>query len=514
MDTSTDLFDLIKSMTKSEKGYFKKSAQLHTIGKKNNYVALFDAILKQEVYDEDAILKKFRKESFAKNFPVAKSYLNDLAVKSLRHYHASSNIYIQVNNLLSNAHILNIKGLNHAALKELKKAGSIAEKYDLPQKKIECLGIELSFQSKRLTHEANQRIDELMQELKEWSARYDNFLHYQEFYQRAGNIIRASLTKQSPENQQIIENIINDESMKDDALAIGFYAKVAFHGVWNIYHYLMQTPEKAVVHSKKILDLWSSYENIRASQPVAYLSAMNNHLMSVIHLDDMTELGRCIEELDSLKWDSPSAQAAVFEHSTLTKLNFLLRTCQYEILAEFVKELEDDLKKFSPQLSKGKDLSFRYCLGIYYVASTQDEAALPWLEEVIDYKHQEFRHDVQDIARLVHLLVHFRLENDLLLDSLVRSYQRYFQGRDRDNLYINWFFKNFNRIRKAVNKEECRERLLEMKKEHQELLKEHPELGPFGAAFHFEQWIDAQVFDKSMLDVARESYEEEMQRTE
>ena len=37
------LFDLIKSMTMSEKRYFKIYSSKHTIGEKNEYIRLFDA---------------------------------------------------------------------------------------------------------------------------------------------------------------------------------------------------------------------------------------------------------------------------------------------------------------------------------------------------------------------------------------------------------------------------------------------------------------------------------------
>ena len=47
------LFDLVKSMSKSEKRYFKLMSSRHTIGDENNYVRLFDFLDKQEEYDED-----------------------------------------------------------------------------------------------------------------------------------------------------------------------------------------------------------------------------------------------------------------------------------------------------------------------------------------------------------------------------------------------------------------------------------------------------------------------------
>ena len=45
---SNDLFQLIQSLSRTEKAYFKKYTSLHVIGERNNYVKLFNAIEKQK----------------------------------------------------------------------------------------------------------------------------------------------------------------------------------------------------------------------------------------------------------------------------------------------------------------------------------------------------------------------------------------------------------------------------------------------------------------------------------
>jgi hypothetical protein len=59
MKPSTELHDLIKSLTKSEKRFFKLHSSLQSGDK--NYLRIFDAIDKQKVYDEDAIKKYSRR---------------------------------------------------------------------------------------------------------------------------------------------------------------------------------------------------------------------------------------------------------------------------------------------------------------------------------------------------------------------------------------------------------------------------------------------------------------------
>ena len=57
---TNELFQLIKSLSKSEKGYFKKFALLNSATIKANYERLFDAIDKQQTYDEVKLKQKVK----------------------------------------------------------------------------------------------------------------------------------------------------------------------------------------------------------------------------------------------------------------------------------------------------------------------------------------------------------------------------------------------------------------------------------------------------------------------
>ena len=67
MKASTELFDLVKSLTKSEKRFFKLTSSLQS-GEKN-YLKIFDHIEKQKNYDEEELKHEFRNETFVKHFP-------------------------------------------------------------------------------------------------------------------------------------------------------------------------------------------------------------------------------------------------------------------------------------------------------------------------------------------------------------------------------------------------------------------------------------------------------------
>ena len=64
MKASNELHQLIKSMNMSEKRHFKIHSSRHVMGERNNYMHLFDAVVRQETYDETKIKKQFSDTTF------------------------------------------------------------------------------------------------------------------------------------------------------------------------------------------------------------------------------------------------------------------------------------------------------------------------------------------------------------------------------------------------------------------------------------------------------------------
>ncbi|MCO6500377.1 MAG: hypothetical protein J5I47_08390 [Vicingus serpentipes] len=117
-------------MNRSEKGYFKKYSALHTIGEKNNYINLFEAIDKQKEYNEDKLLEKFHNEKFITQFPVAKNYLTSMVLKSLRAFYSGKSIETKLDEKLLEIDILYKKGLLEFCKNELKKTKRLAKGYE------------------------------------------------------------------------------------------------------------------------------------------------------------------------------------------------------------------------------------------------------------------------------------------------------------------------------------------------------------------------------------------------
>ena len=109
-----NLFDLIQSLTKSEKRYFKLMSSRHTIGEVNNYILLFDYLDKMDVYDESIVFEHFKGEAFLNRFSITKKRLYDNILSTLDTYHSNSSIDAGLYRSLHAADILYGKSLYEA----------------------------------------------------------------------------------------------------------------------------------------------------------------------------------------------------------------------------------------------------------------------------------------------------------------------------------------------------------------------------------------------------------------
>ena len=86
---SEDLYNLIKSLSKTEKSYFRKHSK--TFGSsERSYIKLFDAVdaqvKKGKGYDEEKLKEALKGEKFLNQLSVAKNFLYNSILRNLVHF--------------------------------------------------------------------------------------------------------------------------------------------------------------------------------------------------------------------------------------------------------------------------------------------------------------------------------------------------------------------------------------------------------------------------------------------
>ncbi len=206
MKPSTELHDLVRSLTKSEKRFFKLHSTLQAGDK--NYLRIFDAVDRQRTYDEEALKRQFARETFIRHFPSEKNHLYKLILKALRAYHAESTISGILKQEIKNIEILYDKALYKECNKLLLRAKRIARENEKFYYLFELLNwekmlLEEAYESGEFTKD----LDGLITEESEMLEKLRNLAAYHILYSKINYVFRSGGYVRSEEEHAMVEEI-------------------------------------------------------------------------------------------------------------------------------------------------------------------------------------------------------------------------------------------------------------------------------------------------------------------
>ncbi|MGF1564277.1 MAG: hypothetical protein ACFCUH_02815 [Flavobacteriales bacterium] len=435
MKPSTELFDLIKSLTKSEKRFFKLSSSLQTGDK--NYLKIFDAIDRQVDYDEGAIKQQFRKEIFIKHFPSEKNHLYKLILKSLRAYHADNSVSSVLKQEIKNIEIL----YNKALFKECNKFLMRAKKLAIDHEKFYYL-FELISWEKMLLEEAledgqfTKDLDLLIREEQEVIEKLRNLAAYHVLYSKINYVFRSGGFVRNEEEKNIVDEIKNHPLIKGKNTALSKRAATICYytqGFCNIAEGNYDVAQAKFMRVKEIVD-----ENPHLRQDLAkrYVKTLNYIIFCLIDSKQYQEALVRTAEMRKLaeerEFASTDILLSIFKNATVAELQIAQLTKDYERGYAVVDEITEGMADSEGKLHKEQVLTFSYQIASFYFSTGNYNKSLQWLNKVLNDNENTLRQDVYSYARLFNLVVHYELGNYDLLEYITKSTQRYLSKRQRD----------------------------------------------------------------------------------
>lgn len=140
MNVSGHLYQLIHTLTKSERRYFKLYAGFNR--KDSHLLQLFDAISQNDINDDRSLKLHLADVAYLAQLDVLKVHLSQLILSVMRNFHRNSANDQILRDLITDLNYLHNKGLYVSAAKLLKKAKVMAGEINHDTALIEILGVE------------------------------------------------------------------------------------------------------------------------------------------------------------------------------------------------------------------------------------------------------------------------------------------------------------------------------------------------------------------------------------
>ncbi len=513
MRASDSLFQLIKSMGKAEKGYFKKYASMHTIGEKNNYVKLFDAIEKQaaksDVYNEEKIKKSFN-DKFVRQMPVVKNYLYKVILESLQLFNSESRVERQVRDLTEQYDILSGKNLYKQAGELLKKAKKTAIENELFPELMRILARE-KIHTRTTLEPAEYELayNNIYKEELDVIEKIKNITDYANLRSQLikfVSIFGSGFVRNEDEKKKLKEMLAHPLLESEDRALTESTRRIFYQFRANLYLYLEEL-EKSYVLQLKHLTL--AEEGIKKSLPkLTLMTALNNVLTLQIRLRKFDE---CEETLYKMKNFEKIYGTTLNENEKafrvysviVTEVPFRMDTREFERGLETVKDFQKQLTKYDMMLNVGWRMVSYYFIGMYYFLMEDFPNSQRWLNKIIQIPSTDFYSDYQCYARIMNLIVHYELKNFEHLDYVMKSTYYFLRKRNKIYKYEQIIIKFMKRSLRANTEKALVELFEEMKYELDAILKDEYEKHAFDA-FNILPWLKSKIEKKSMREILHE----------
>ena len=433
MPKKNNLFLLIQSLTKAEKRYFKLFAATNNANA--NYLLLFDAIDKQDEYDEQAIKKQFGGKPFIKQLHVTKNYLSRLILKSLRNYHSKLSKEAELKDLLRDIEILFRRELFDQCNDSIEKAKAIALEFE---KRLDLLEI-CNWKRKLLLakYGAGKSREEINTLICQEKASLDAMLQEKEYWHLTINIF-DELYNDTHSSGQPSAVMPNHPLLKNPGKAKTFQAKILYYYILQSYYFFEGNYKKAEAVVSELIRFIESCPGQIKDNPATYFKALNNKTGICLHLKNYRKVEQLLKKIRTLpgrlglKNDDPITTKMIL-HTYNLELEMYRDTRQIDEGIVLVDEVTSFLKKNPRSISDNYRLLLYYQFAYLFFLKNECEKSLFWLNEIFRRKLDSPREDILSYAQLLRLIIHFELDNITILKYMVDACRRFL--KKKRNLY-------------------------------------------------------------------------------
>lgn len=488
---SSKLFDLIDSLSGSEKRYFKIFAS-KTNANDAKYLQLFDAIDLQESYDELAIKQAiYDTTTFeTRKFSELKNYLYELILRSLQGYDEQSSVDYKLKNMLANVRVLAKRSFYGEAKEILAKAKKVAERYEQFLVILEIISWErrIAYAESNISF-LDKNLDRLNQEEEICIHKLQNEFSYWNIYFNLLINSKKEATLRSEEKKQWLKDFFENKLLSPNIGIPTVQSQILYHRSYGYYYYSIGDYQHFYEQNNKLIHIIETHPTRLQEDPSHYISVINNQIFACGMLRLYREVDENLEKLKKVKAKTLDDDFKIFTQYYLNKLILHTESGDFETGKEIIKQREKEKINFKKQIfQENFHLLYAY---IYFGSKNYDEA-LVWLNKLLDMPKTIVRQDLQSVARIINLIVHFEMGNNLLLESLLRSTYRYLRKQDRFYEFESRILKFIRKSKDMITKREQKTAFVELKAELQILSEKDSEKAIF-RYFNFMAWLDSKI---------------------
>lgn len=432
MKPSDELAELIRSMSPSEKRYFKLQAS--TFKDDSHYLLLFDAIDK-EVATDDAGYRVFLERNKV-SVPLSrlKNYLYQLVMKTLREYHLEHYPEFKIIEAYRDYRLQKDRKLDRQASKSLHRAIKLAKQYEryayLWEINRHALS-EVVFEpdaAKYLEH-----AQAVAQEQEATLAALHLIDKSQQMCSRAISFQKEQI-KTNDESRLAAMEALVAQAIEMQKGWLPSYSYMQLHTVLNICYAQVNRYDLSLENNTALIQMLKEKPVEMGVTDEDVFFAYTNQLYHLVYQGKISEFKALTAEIEA----NPGSffiskteyyPAALLFSAYSFEVSLAILSGNFEEGLQYLPRANKVIEQHPDAASSEFLFSWYYRLMILYFGLGRFEDALDVINLILEGKVLRFGPDFGGYIRMVNIIVHFELGNQKLLPSTMKATEQFMRNR-------------------------------------------------------------------------------------
>lgn len=510
---SDKLHRLVRSLTPAEKRYFRIFVKGKP-GVDTKYIQLFEAMAAADVFDEETWKKKVYKSDAVggKKYTELKAYLYELVLKCLQNFDEHHSSQQRLNHLLQSVAALFKRGHYADCRDLLAKARRLAQQHESFTHQIEIARWEKQIAYTRMDIDfLHKNLDRLQNESARALEQLQNVAYYRRAFFQAYATIKKDPLQRGADRLARLRPLVEEEAFSSPDAAMSHTARVLYYRTLGLYYHTALDPENFYETGKTLIDLQESQPHFLRENLSDYIAALNNHILACGLLRRYEEVRECLKKLDGLQAVTEDDRRKIHRQYFSGFFALCTYTGEFEAGKEEMARCLHEAERFDPHDYETGSFYLQFvpiCIGC-----GDHNTALDHLNHWLAQRRTVGREDLQSLARILSLLLHFELGNFLLLDSLLRTAARFLQRKKR---LLELERRFMNGLSEAIRFPDTKSQREAFRKAKEDLVPvaQEPATRALLQTFDLLAWLEAKARGQTFAAVVREKYLHEIAEQE
>lgn len=485
------LHQLIHSLSKGEKRYFKVFTSRHIIHGSRHDSELFDAILLLKTYDEVELKKIIKTPALIKNLNIYKHLLYKQLLRALSTYHSNYDVEDEVFGLYKTAKILFDKGLYAEALKFVNQGLELCVRFNLhflifSLKELEFFLLAKTFNERKFS----LHVIDSFSEIQSIVATLQNEMVFKEVYSNVFYATKVSGVRDFHINQKnlkflegLFKKLPATSSAKTELLRLEIESTLEF-----LRGNFLRSIELEQKVKAKILLVYPD-ERIRNDELLSCLVriAAAHHMNS-----DLKSIGKVLTEVKKIAEISPNISITKNKLFINFEIIYNINTAQVNKAEEMINRVASLYTQRTENFSLEQYIVTHQNLAIYLFLCGKFEDTLDAVQKILYYSTRKVAIDIIILARIVELVSYIELKRFAVLKVQAGAAKRFILKYRELNVFEVALFRFINQITKKQG-----EKLVEVKLKELHSITSSIKPSSYLHIFPLAFWVEAKVSGKN-----------------